>query len=259
MTKIGRNVWFDLMTPDMEGSKRFYSEAIGWRTEQWKDGDPKMPYTMWLVGETPMGGLMPLPDEAKRMGAPPMWMAYTTVEDVDATMKRVVSLGGSVNMPAFDVHKAGRMAYVADPQGAAFAVFAPVGEDMPAMDRKQHGVFGWSELNTNDADAAWGFYQKLFGWNERGSMDMGPDGKYQMFQDPTQTTMGGISNAAQNMKLPPHWLHYITVDDMGAALQRIKGNGGKVVHGPMEVPENDVIAQCVDPQGAYFAVFARKK
>lgn len=259
MTKIGRNVWFDLMTPDMEASKRFYTETIGWRTENWKDADPKMPYTMWMAGETMIGGLMPLPEEAKQMGVPPMWIAYTTVTDVDEAVKKIISLGGSLNMPAFDVPKVGRMAYVADPQGAAFAVFAPVGEDMPAPNREQPGIFSWSELNTHDADAAWGFYQKLFGWTEKGSMDMGPDGKYQMFQDPSGTTFGGMSNVATKMKVPPHWLHYVTVDDIDAAITRITNKGGKVMNGPMDIPGDDVIAQCVDPQGAFFAIYAKKK
>lgn len=259
MPKIGTNVWYDLMTPDMEASRRFYTETIGWRTEPWKDGDPKMPYTMWLLGEAPIGGLMPLPEEAKKMGAPPSWVAYTTVANVDETVKKIVSLGGRVNKAAFDVPKVGRMAFVADPQGAGFAVFSPAGEDMPALNREQHGVFSWAELNTTDADAAWGFYEKIFGWKAKGSMDMGPGGKYQMFQDPTETTRGGMSNAAKAMKLPPHWLHYVTVDDMTSALDRIKQKGGKVMNGPMDIPGDDVIAQCVDPQGAFFAVYAKKK
>ena len=71
-----------------------------------------------------------------------------------------------------------------------------------------------------------------------------------------EITKGGMSNTASQMELPPHWLHYVTVDDMDAAVERIEKGGGKIVNGPMDVPGGDVVAQCVDPQGAFFAVHA---
>ena len=32
--------------------------------------------------------------------------------------------------------------------------------------------------------------------------------------------------------------------------------GGKVLNGPMDIPGDDRIAQCLDPQGAAFAIYA---
>jgi predicted enzyme related to lactoylglutathione lyase len=34
--------------------------------------------------------------------------------------------------------------------------------------------------------------------------------------------------------------------------------GGQVLNGPMEVPGGDIIAQCMDPQGAAFALHSKK-
>jgi uncharacterized protein len=257
MTK-GRNVWFDLMTTDVEAAKRFYSEVIGWKTEVWKDGDPKMPYTMWKVGDAMIGGVMPLPEEAKKMGAPPHWIAYTSVENVDRTVAQATKLGARVHKPAFDVPKVGRIAILADPQGATFAIFQPESGEMKAP-VDQAGNFSWAELHTTDYEAAWRFYSELFGWQERSKMDMGPDGVYFMFNDPTGATKGGMANTASRMKMPPNWLYYITVDDIGAALKRITDKGGKILNGPMDIPGDDVIAQCMDPQGAMFAVYAHGK
>ncbi len=254
----GQNVWFDLMTTDLDGAKRFYSEVIGWKTQVYQDSDPKMPYTMWLAGEKPIGGLMPLPTEAQKMGAPPHWIAYTSVDNVDASVKKVEKLGGRSLVPAFDVPKVGRIAILADPQGAAFAIFTGEGTMTPP-DRSAQGSFSWAELNTTDYEAAWKFYGELFGWAERGSMEMGPAGTYLMFQDSSEQTRGGMSNMAKQMKVPPHWLHYVTVQDMGTTVDRIKKNGGKIMNGPMDIPGDDVIAQCVDPQGAFFAIYAEGK
>ena len=53
---------------------------------------------------------------------------------------------------------------------------------------------------------------------------------------------------------PPTWLHYVRVDSTDAAAARVTANGGTVINGPMDVPGGGRIAQCVDPQGAIFAV-----
>jgi uncharacterized protein len=57
--------------------------------------------------------------------------------------------------------------------------------------------------------------------------------------------------------MPPNWLHYVRVDSADAAAERVKANGGQILNGPMDVPGGDRIAQCVDPQGAAFAVHSK--
>lgn len=255
MAKKGQNVWYDLTTSDMEGAKRFYGETIRWTTQDWGDADPNTPYTMWTVGDRPIGGLMKIPADVK---VPPHWISYTRVDDVDATTEQAVKLGGTVQRAPWDIPKVGRIAILADPQGAAFAVFTPL-EEMP-LAQPSAGDFGWAELNTTDYESAWKFYSALFGWQHRESMDMGPEmGTYFMFNDPEKITKGGMSNMANVMNMPPHWLHYVMVDDVHATVERIKGKGGKVLNGPMGVPGGDLIAQCQDPQGALFAIYGEGK
>ncbi len=257
MAKKGQNVWFDLMTTDVVAAKQFYSETIGWKTQDWPDADPKNPYTMWMIGERPIGGVMGTPAEAK--GVPPHWMAHTKVDDVDATVALAKKLGGTLHKEPWDIPKVGRLAILADPQGAAFSVYKPE-EDVPIAAASQPGEFSWSELNTTDYESAWKFYSQLFGWKATEAMDMGEGvGTYFMFSDPDNVTKGGMSNMAKMMNAPAHWLHYVTVDDMGAALDRVKSKGGKVLNGPMDVPGGDVVAQCQDPQGGLFALHARKE
>src|SRR4030081_3092184 len=88
----GRFVWYDLMTPDLEAAKAFYTAVVGWGTTVWEG--MKTPYTMWTAGEKPIGGLMRLPEEAVAGGARPHWLAYVTVPDVDAAAARAQELGG---------------------------------------------------------------------------------------------------------------------------------------------------------------------
>jgi predicted enzyme related to lactoylglutathione lyase len=213
---------------------------------------------MWVANGHPVGGDMTLPEEAKNMGAPPHWIAYTQVDDVDTTAKKAEGLGAKIFKEPFDIPKVGRIAVLADPQGAVFAIYKPE-DTMNAVDPKKAGEFSWAELNTTDYESAWKFYSDLFGWKHKDSMDMGEGNTYFMFNDDAEYTKGGMSNMAKQMNMPPHWLHYVTVDDVEATITRIKEKGGKVVNGPMEVPGNDIIAQCQDPQGAFFAIYSEGK
>jgi predicted enzyme related to lactoylglutathione lyase len=69
-------------------------------------------------------------------------------------------------------------------------------------------------------------------------------------------TMGGIYNKPAEMPGPPMWLYYTVVPDVNEAAEKVKAKGGQVLNGPMEVPggSGDMIAQCMDPQGAPFAI-----
>jgi hypothetical protein len=257
MGSNGRFVWHELMTSDVDAAKAFYTEVIGWKTQPF-DGGPK-PYTMFCVGEQPIGGVMTLPDEAKAQGAPNHWLGHVYTGDVDATAAKVAGLGGKVLTDVREIPTVGRFAIIQDPQGAVFSAYQPAG-DPPGGAGDGNGSISWNELNTTDYEAGWKFYGELFGWKETESMDMGPEhGTYFMFTDAGgDKAMGGMSNAATVLGTPPYWLYYATVDDLDAALERTKSHGGQVLNGPMDVPGGERVAQCMDPQGAAFALHSVK-
>jgi len=113
--KNGAFGWFELLTTDTEGAKKFYAELFGWEydTMPMSDGSP---YSIVKVGGEAVAGIMAQPDECK--GMPPSWDIYITVDDVDTTVSSVVSLGGKVLRPAFDIPDVGRFCVLQDPQGA---------------------------------------------------------------------------------------------------------------------------------------------
>ncbi len=249
-------VWYELVTTDLEGAKAFYSKVVEWGSEPFEGG--ATPYTVLTVDGKGIGGMMAMPAEVK--GAPSHWLGYVSCANVDEASKQVVALGGKLHRAAADIPSVGRFAVVADPQGAAFVLFTPKGgSDAPTFPRHQPGVFGWAELNTTDWESAFKFYSTMFGWKETSRMDMGEDfGTYFMFTDAGggDEPMGGMSNAANMMGgTPAHWLFYASVRDLDKALAAVKEHGGQVLNGPMDVPGNGKIAQCMDPQGALFAVY----
>lgn len=254
---MSRFIWYDLLSSDLAGAKAFYSDIIGWTTEKFPGGD----YDILKAGGQGVGGIMALPAEMKRAGVPQHWMGYVHVDDVDATAQKAQKLGGKVMAPPGDIPTVGRYAVLADPQGAVFALFKPLPRDGGKLaPRELLGNFSWAELNTTDWKSAWKFYSELFGWKATTSMNMGPEfGEYFMFGTDAQQSMGGMSNAANMMKAPAHWLHYINVKSADETARRITEKGGKVLNGPMDVPGGDRIAQCMDPQGGVFAIFSAGK
>jgi predicted enzyme related to lactoylglutathione lyase len=247
----GRFVWHDLMTPDPEAAKAFYTAVAGWGTTVWEGMGT--PYTMWTVGETPIGGLMRLPEEAVAGGAQPHWLAYVTVPDVDATAARAQEKGGKVMVPPTDIPTVGRFAVLADPQGAVIAAYKPQNEQAESDEMPQVGDFSWHELATTDQEAAFSFYSDLFGWEKTTSMDMGEMGTYQMYGRRGRT-LGGIYNKPAGTPGGPAWLHYTRVADIQKATETLRARGAQVLNGPMEVPGGGWIVMALDPQGGPFAL-----
>jgi predicted enzyme related to lactoylglutathione lyase len=210
---------------------------------------------MWTTRGTPVGGLMALPEEAKRMGTPPSWVMYVAVPDVDASVRQAVGLGARAYVQPQDIPTMGRFAVLGDPQGATFALFSSKtevpGHDGPA----KPGEFSWHELVASDWRTAWDFYERLFGWVKMDAMDMGPVGTYQMFGRAGQM-LGGMYNKPREMPASPHWLCYALVPSADGAAAVVQRLGGKVLNGPMDIPGGGRIAQCTDPQGAAFSVHA---
>lgn len=252
----GRFVWYELMTTDTDAAQRFYGKVAGWGAE--KAPVSNQPYTLFTTGGVPVSGLMALPPQACSAGAPPSWIGYVAVADVDGSTERVKRLGGAIHVPPTDIPTVGRFAVVADPQGAAIGLFKPM-TDAPAErpERTTPGRQGWHELNAADGQKAFAFYSELFGWQKADAMDMGAMGVYQLFSVDGEA-IGGMFTKPPSVPAP-FWLYYINVDDIDAAIERVTAGGGQILNGPMEVPGGSWIIQGKDPQGALFALVGNRR
>ena len=242
---LGRFVWHELLTTDTAAAAAFYPKVLPWRT-----APSSMPgYTIWMAGQTQIGGLMALPAEAG--ATPPHWLVYVGTPNVDATCSQAQGLGARIVKAPADIPNVGRFAVLTDPQGATFALFTPAGGPPPGAPPAQGG-FSWHELATTDVAAALRFYGQLFGWTKGPGHDMGAMGVYQIFQHGGDQ-VGGIVNV-QAPSTPPSWLSYVNVAEASRAVAAAKAGGGRLLHGPMEVPGGSWIAMMMDPQGGAFAV-----
>ena len=248
----GLFVWYENLTKDVGAAISFYSDVVGWKTQQFS-GE----YTMWVGSQGPLGGVMRLPDEAAKMGAPPHWIAYVEVDDVDTSAALAKKLGGKVYKEPTDIPTVGRFAIIADPQGAPLSIFRP-DKAMTLHDETKPGAFCWNELMTSDSVAASWFYSEIFGWKILEEMDMGPIGKYRIFGLGGRR-LGGMMTIPAGTPMPRMWIYYASTSDLDAAIGRATKKGAKVMNGPMDVPGGGRIAQLMDAQGAAFALHQAPK
>jgi predicted enzyme related to lactoylglutathione lyase len=185
MTTAGKFVWFELVTTDRAKSEAFYGEVLGWKTAAMPMGDHS--YTLINNGATAVGGLV-----AAQGKEPSHWISYVAVPDVDQALAKVKAAGGKTTGPAIDVPTVGRMAEIADPQGAALYVFTPSGAEQPPQ--QVAGAFFWNELWTSDPAAALRFYEGVVGYGHT-DKDMGPRGTYHVLTQGDRQ-LAGIMTAA---------------------------------------------------------------
>jgi hypothetical protein len=110
---------------DVETASRFYSELFGWEMESMETGGGPA-YVVIKNGERSNGGIREQSAEEQQMGVPANWLAYFTVASADDAAAKAADLGAQTLMPPVDVPggpSGSRIAALADPQGAAFAVF----------------------------------------------------------------------------------------------------------------------------------------
>ena len=251
---LGRPVWFELMTTDTNAAESFYDKVIGWTSEPF-DASPT-PYTQFKRGGgVAVAGLMERPEG---MNMPPFWSMYVAVLKLEDAVADIKRLGGSELSPVIEIPSVGRMQMLKDPQGAAFYIIEPARREQRPEGPAEIGDASWRELMTTDMNAAMTFYKEVFGWQPGEAMDMGQMGIYQIFTRP-QGQIGGIMNRPPEMaNVPPNWQIYFRVPDVDAAAERVTANGGRILNGPMDVPDGDRIVNAMDPQGAAFGLHQKK-
>jgi uncharacterized protein len=109
--------WTELVTRDIPAAREFYSNLFGWIVKP-SAGMPT--YFEFAAGGQFCGGLLPMDDEWE--GIPPHWGIYFLVHDCDSSAARARELGGIARSGPFDAPGVGRIALMADPQGAHFSL-----------------------------------------------------------------------------------------------------------------------------------------
>ncbi len=113
----GKVCWHEVYAASAKKVGTFYKGLFGWTAK--KAEGLGMPYHFLAQGKEEFGGIAPLDKKSK---AKPHWLVYVSVDDIDAAVKKVATLKGKVMQPIFDLPM-GRIAVVADPEGAVFGLY----------------------------------------------------------------------------------------------------------------------------------------
>ena len=170
----------------------------------------------------------------------------------------------------FDVLDTGRMAVLADPEGAAFCVWEARAHK-GAQVVNEHGALNFNGLSTRDPDGAKAFYGAVFGW-ETLALPAGEMWTLPGYGDHLEEDNPGLREQVAQMggpglhrrgrfaqpnrrrhETPPHWSVTFGIDDASAAAAKAGELGGEVVAGPLEAPWTKLVV-IKDPQGATFIV-----
>jgi predicted enzyme related to lactoylglutathione lyase len=257
--------WIDTSQPDPEAAVAFYGGLFGWELE---DVMPAGSDGRYFIGRIRGGDVAAISSASPDAAGPVAWTTYIWVQNADETASKVTEAGGKVLTPPFDVMEAGRMAVLADPEGAVFCAWQ-AGRHRGAAVVNEAGSLNFNVLNTRDPEAARRFYGAVFGW---GTLAMGGGAEAWTlpgYGDHLERDRPGLRESMAAMGAPPgfedvvasmmpitddqpaHWGVTFAVDDADKTAQTATELGGRVIVPPFDAPwvRTTVIA---DPQGATF-------
>ncbi len=243
----GRFVWRELITNDIEASRRFYGELLNWKIDK-ANGVPGMDYWEISAGGRKVGGMF----QMSQAGVPNFWGSYVSVADVDAAANAAKANGGAVLNGPMEIPNVGRFATLRDPQGAVLNVFKDAKGDQPQGMPKE-GEFCWEALNTSDTAAAKSFYTKVVGWQVA---PFGPGMEVFATGPGPQDSAASFHQAPPGV--PPHWLTHVVVPVLADANARATRLGAKVMMDRIEVPTVGAFSVIQDNVGAIIALFTPK-
>jgi hypothetical protein len=246
---VGKVIFVELVTPDLESAKQFYQGLFGWTFRDIRRGESQ--YAEASLDGRPVAGLI---HKAIAAGEhrQPAWLTFIAVRDVDAARDIALQHGGKVLFEPHSIPQRGRESVLADPQGAVFAVLASSSGD-PSDVLAVPGEWIWSSLIANDPENEAAFYQMLF--------------DYEVFDLPTdegaQHLMFAADGFARASVNPPpgdrtnthsRWINYVRVVDAIETTAKVKRLGGRVLVEPHLDRHGGKVAIVADPQGAPFGL-----
>ncbi|MFG2634169.1 VOC family protein [Streptomyces sp. NPDC048362] len=243
--RTGSPIWIDLGSPDPDAAVAFYGAVFGWRFAS--AGPEAGGYGYFRKEGKTVAAIGPLTEQ----GAASAWMTYFRTDDVQATVRDAVALGGTVRAEPMTMG-AVSMAQLTDPEGARFAVLqSHQGLEAASED----DTLVWVELHVGDPQTAIPFYRDLFGW--RAEEMRAPGMSYQVLSvgegDRQEGAFGGVA-ALQPGHEDARWVPYFAVADVDAVVAAVEDNGGTVLMPAATVPDVGRIAWLTDPDHAVFAV-----
>jgi predicted enzyme related to lactoylglutathione lyase len=242
----GKFVWLDLATENPSSAREFYGAVFGWKFHDVPNAPAS--YAVATNEVEPVAGLFL---HARPAGAATgaRWLPLISVTDVQAAARIVSERGGKVLVDPRVVSGRGTHAVFRDPDGAVFGVLATRDGDPPDTPVEEDDVF-WFDLFAPDPARAAAFYAAVAGYDVNVGEVAGRERTLLSSQD---IARAGIARPRASSDRPS-WLAYILVDDVPAALDRVRKAGGKVVLPPRADLLDGNLAVIADREGGVIGI-----
>ncbi len=245
----GKFVWRDLLTYDVNATRKFYGELFGWQFRESNRGN----YLTIIQNGVPIGGIVYV-EEIKKKHYRAQWMSYLSVPDVDSALALVQEMGGTVLRKPQDIPQRGRFAIVRDSQGALLALLHTTAGDPPDREIRDFEWL-WEENLTENVTLGVEFYTRLVGYTaEPLNNPQIADTSFQYYVlKKDGKPRAGITHVPwQGVK--PNWLPYIKVSDLQSLMEKVEKLGGKIYLAPHSEVRQGKVALIADPTGAVVAL-----
>ena len=242
---LGKVIWYDLITEDLDSSRTFYAGLLGWTFEE-SSGSRGENYLVARNGDVVVAGLLGIdaPDDAENYSR---WLPYISVDNVDAALARSTAAGATVAATARNV-SFGRVAAIVDPQGAVIGLArSTIGDPDDFTTTAAPGRPVWTELLANDPQAAATFYGSLANYDVRTVSRRG--GEYTVLASDGTDRAGIFQNPAEGEYMPV-WITAFGVSDPAAAAAKVESLGGAIVLPVSAELRDGTTAVVTDPSGA---------
>jgi hypothetical protein len=241
---VGKFVWHDLVTEDIDAARRFYGALFGWTFEPAPRRDGRA-YALARSGGVYVAGLVaadPRPDGRNVS----RWLPYASVADVDLAVERGRTAGAAVPVPPRDV-PLGRVAVIVDREGAVIGLArSAIGDPDERTTRPAPGRTLFTELLADEAPTAAAFYAELVGYAVETVDRRG--GTYRFLTTDGRRRAGVLQNPTEDWD--PLWLTHFAVADPVAAATEAERLGGRVLLPASPDLREGTMTVVADPTGA---------
>ena len=117
-------VHIEIPAADVPAASKFYQDLFGWKMEHAAEFD----YTMWSDGSGYGGGFNKVSEDTPAGQV----LVYIHSDDIEADLKKVEELGGTVVQPKMEIPGTGWFGQFKDPTGNVLALYTSQNEEFNA-------------------------------------------------------------------------------------------------------------------------------
>jgi len=239
--------WVEFDSKDAAATAKFFTEAFGWDS---KPFEQMKGYFFYMTPKGLMGGI-----ETNAAGDQPQTVPYLYVPDIDQALVQIAGAGGTKVMDKMEIPDSdgGHIAMFKDPAGCAVGLAdMPMGNDYSPMpfgtdEKPQNNTICSLELFGGDFAKTQAFYEGVFTW------DLKPMGGNYMAFSPGV----GVSGVFQNHTPQAPAVAYVWVDDINAAVEKIKTAGGTLQGGVIDAGAMGHFAYFSEPGGVNLGLMSK--